>query len=104
MEVRFGRVGRLPGEVPVGTGVVGQEDADVHRGRGRVTGDRHLAAGHPAAEGGQAKLAENIRYLMANRKRAKSLGEAGIKRVSELFTEGRFYREFAEVARRVNVW
>ncbi|HVQ38462.1 MAG TPA: glycosyltransferase family 4 protein [Pyrinomonadaceae bacterium] len=56
---------------------------------------------HPAGPEGQAKLSQNIRSLMEDRSRAKSLGAAGYKRAKTLFRVERFYREFDEVMRCV---
>ena len=50
---------------------------------------------HPADEEGQTQLAENIRELMNNRRKARALGAAGFKRVRVAFREERFYRDLA---------
>lgn len=56
---------------------------------------------HPAGKEGQTQLAENIRELMNDRRKAQALGEAGFKRVRVHFAEDRLYQELAEIVKRV---
>ena len=57
---------------------------------------------HSAGNEGQTQLAENIRELMNDRRKARALGEAGFKRVRVHFGEGRIYKELAEILKRVS--
>lgn len=57
---------------------------------------------HSAGNEGQTQLAENIRELMNDRRKARTLGEAGCKRVRVHFSEDRFYQELAEILKGVS--
>jgi glycosyltransferase involved in cell wall biosynthesis len=52
---------------------------------------------HPPGKEGKSILAAQIVALMNNRSRASALGEAGFRRVSTAFTNGRFYDELGKV-------
>jgi glycosyltransferase involved in cell wall biosynthesis len=52
---------------------------------------------HPAGIEGQEKLADNILTLMKNRDIAKTMGDAGSRRVKEKFTAIRFDAEFGSL-------
>ena len=52
---------------------------------------------HPVGIEGQEKLAHNIVMLMKNRDVAKTMGDAGARRVKEKFTAMRFDAEFASL-------
>ena len=57
---------------------------------------------HPVGEEGQTQLAENIRELINDRRKARALGEAGFERVRVQFGEDRFCRELAEILKGVS--
>jgi glycosyltransferase involved in cell wall biosynthesis len=52
---------------------------------------------HPVGIEGQEKLAENILTLMNNRDRARTMGDAGSRRVDEKFSAKRFDAEFSSL-------
>jgi glycosyltransferase involved in cell wall biosynthesis len=56
---------------------------------------------HPAGEEGQTQLADNIRVLMNDRSKTRTLGKAGFKRVRLAFTEDRFYWDLADILKGV---
>jgi glycosyltransferase involved in cell wall biosynthesis len=52
---------------------------------------------HPLGKQGQTTLARNINLLLTQPAMATAMGEAGCKRVCELFREDRFYKELAQI-------